>query len=86
MAKQLADINTNWSVRFDTNFGGPSEPVGFPKLVLWNNHDNPAIKYYSGQATYTNRFNLSDVSKDQPVYLSIDSVFNIATVIINGID
>lgn len=85
-AKRLADININWSVRFETNFGGPAEPVSFPKLVVWNNHDNPAIKYYSGQATYTNRFNLSDVSKDRPVYLSIDSVFNIATVIVNGTD
>ncbi|ULT41295.1 hypothetical protein KRR40_42585 [Niabella defluvii] len=26
------------------------------------------------------------MSKDKPVYLSIDSVFNIATVIINGTD
>lgn len=85
-AKQMADISINWLVRFDTNFGGPAEPVSFPKLALWNDHENPAIKYYSGQANYTNRFNLSNVSKDKPVYLSIDSVFNIATVIINGTD
>lgn len=85
-AKQLADINTNWSVQFDTNFGGPAEPVSFPKLIVWNVHENPAIQYYSGMATYTNRFELQNVVKDRPVHLSIDSVFNIATVIINGVD
>lgn len=86
VVSQLAHINTNWSVQFDNGFGGPAEVVSFPKLVLWNEHENPAIKYYSGQATYANRFELREVPKGRPVYLSIDSVFNIATVIINGID
>jgi len=80
----LDDISSNWSVQFDQQMGGPTEVVDFPVLQLWNEKNDPRIKYYSGSAIYKRQFSLSDVNKDSPIYLIIDSVFNIASVSING--
>ncbi len=45
-----------------------------------------ATWFYSGTALYQNEFTLDAVNKNSPIYLTIDSVFNIATVVVNGID
>lgn len=82
--KQVANISTGWKAQFDPAFGGPAEEVSFPALKLWNQQDNNAIKYYSGTAVYKNRFSLEHLDKSKPVYLTVDSIFNIATVAING--
>ncbi|MCH5597848.1 glycosyl hydrolase [Niabella ginsengisoli] len=79
-------INSNWQVQFDTAFGGLLEKVDFPKLTSWTEHKSDAVKYYSGTAVYTNHFSVDNIVKDKPVFLTIDSVFNIATVKVNGVD
>ena len=45
--KVLADLSTDWQVRFD----GDGIEEKMPKLVSWT--DNPKTVYYSGVATYT---------------------------------
>ncbi len=82
----IADISRNWTVQFDPAFGGPKTAVAFPSLTQWNEHADAAIRHYSGTALYQNEFTLDAVNKDSPIYLTIDSVFNIVSVIINGID
>ncbi|HMR85533.1 MAG TPA: DNA-binding protein, partial [Niabella sp.] len=83
--KQVANISAGWKVQFDPAFGGPVEEVSFPALKLWNQHDNNAIKYYSGTAVYKSSFSIEHLDKFKPVYLTVDSIFNIATVTINGV-
>lgn len=58
----------------------------FEKLEPWNKNGNIAIKYYSGTAVYKNNFSITDLKKGKPVFIRIDSVYNCATVRINGMD
>lgn len=83
-ASQL--VLNNWKIQFDPAFGGPEMEMNFPALSLWNENSNEAIKYYSGTAVYRNSFNMKHLDRHKPVFLTVDSVFNIATVIVNGVD
>lgn len=82
----LAEIPGDWRVQFDTAYGGPATPVLFSQLVTWDQHPNDAIRYYSGRAVYSHQFSIPPITGHQPVYLTIDSIFNLATVRINGVD
>lgn len=77
-------INTSWNVSFDPVWGGP-EKIIFNELSLWNNHQDPGIRYYSGNATYTNTFKISpDQLKNKRVYLDLGEMYNLADVYVNG--
>jgi hypothetical protein len=79
------DITGPWKVQFDKNYGGPVEAIVFDSLKSWALHANPAIRYYSGTAVYTSYFDYDE--KDGKVaWIWFDSICNIATVRINGID
>jgi hypothetical protein len=75
-----------WNVQFDRNFGGPEKQQVFDELKNWPLNTDPAIKYYSGTARYTNSFNKNKISGYQSLRLQFDSIYNVATVKINGID
>jgi hypothetical protein len=77
-----AKIETPWNVQFDTAYGGPVNPVRFDSLRSWTDQEDPRIRYYSGTAIYTSAFALN--GRYKYVYLAIDSIYNIATVKING--
>ena len=69
-----------WNVRFD------SKSVVFEELIAWDTHTDPAIKYFSGAATYRKTFELTDVQAGQPVRLRLGDVKYIAQVRLNGKD
>jgi hypothetical protein len=71
-------------VEFDRKWGGPEKTV-FKELVLWNEHDDPGIKYYSGAAVYKKNFHLSagQLEKNN-ILLDLGEMFNVAEVTING--
>lgn len=83
---QDLSIAKNWTVKFDPKFGGPSGKVKFDTLGLWNEHPDPKIKYYSGQAVYFKNFGISNFKPGQPAWLRFGEIYNMATVKINGID
>jgi hypothetical protein len=74
-----------WNVQFDKNYGGPSQPVIFDKLKTWPEFSDPSIKYYSGTAIYNNSFYVQMTAKNQIVKMSLESLYNIATIKVNGI-
>ena len=79
------DITGPWKVQFDKNYGGPTEAIVFDSLKSWTLHADPAIRYYSGTAVYTSYFDYDE--KDGKIaWIWFDSICNIATVRINGID
>jgi len=84
-AKVLDTLAGGWLVQFDTVFGGPQTPVLFEKLEDWSKVPNPEIRYYSGTATYTRKFNFSG-DPSQRVYLKLGEVHNLAEVRVNGVD
>lgn len=74
-------IEGPWTVHFDTSFGGPGYPVIFKDLKSWTTQNDSLIRNYSGTATYYNQFTIHSKVITQ---LTIDSIFDIATVKING--
>lgn len=79
-------IKKEWTVNFDTAYGGPKVPVIFNELKSWTEKADTAIQYYSGTAIYENSFVVHDKETISRVIIAIDAVYNMATVKINGID
>jgi hypothetical protein len=74
-----------WTVQFDKNYGGKLTPINFNELKSWTTYSDSSIKYYSGTATYSNTFNVDNKKNITGAYILLDSIYNIATVKINGI-
>lgn len=81
--EQLVVLNTNWTVQFDPQKGGPTEEIAMQSLTDWTLSQDDRIKYYSGEALYKNRFELS-VIPDGEIYLELEKVSVMAKVSING--
>ena len=78
-------IDENWNLQFDPAFYGPKKEVTINSLFDWSTSIDDAIKYYSGTAVYTKKFNWKGSTKDT-IWLDLGTIANIAEVTINGID
>ena len=65
-----------WKVTF------PGRSLSFEKLISWTEHPDADIKYFSGSATYSKRFQISDLKS--PIHLDLGTVHAIAKVRLNG--
>ena len=75
-------IEGPWAVSFDPKWGGPAH-ARFERLEDWTSRSEPGIRFYSGKATYRNKFNMQGgVAHAQ--FLSLGRVHNIASVRLNG--
>lgn len=75
-------LDGTWEVTFDPTRGGPSEPVVMTEFMDWTDNANPAVKYYSGTATYRTSFDWkADGARHR---LHISGLDWIATVKLNG--
>ena len=74
-----------WTVRFPPNRGAPAE-ANFDKLISWSEHADPGIRYFSGTATTSTRFELPEgfLKDGQEVWLDLGEVAVIADVRVNG--
>ncbi len=77
-------LEGSWDVSFDPTWGGPKQ-VTFDTLQDWTTFEDSGIKYYSGMATYSKTFNLTEKS-DKRTYLDLGTVHDIARVRLNGKD
>jgi hypothetical protein len=78
----LADLSKHWEVTFEEAPAAPKS-VAFPQLTDWVQHADPAIRFYSGKATYQKRFVLP-AGAPQRVFLNLGQVRDLATVRLNG--
>ncbi|MBS3777561.1 MAG: glycoside hydrolase family 2, partial [Bacteroidales bacterium] len=79
-------IESPWEVSFDPEWGGPEDTV-FNELRSWTAFDAKGIRYYSGDATYEQTFNVSrEDLEDQSVFLDLGNVLELASVRLNGND
>ncbi|MDR2674058.1 MAG: hypothetical protein LBC18_04110 [Opitutaceae bacterium] len=76
-------LQKSWEVRFDPAWGKRGKVI-FDQLTLWNEHPEPAIRYYSGTAIYRNTFWLDEKQTGIPTRLSIGAVHHVARVKVNG--
>lgn len=81
--EQLFPLTAPWKVAFDPKFGGPEE-LTLESLSLWNESDDPGVKFYSGAATYTTEFELNDAQISRDLVLTLGEVHDIADVRLNG--
>jgi hypothetical protein len=82
---RLAEVSGEWTLEFPPGLGAP-ERVPLPKLVPWNEHDLPGVRYFSGTATYSTSFDAPAEWFQSGRRLEIDlgEVRDIAEVIVNG--
>jgi hypothetical protein len=81
---QSTEINTPWTLSFPDNWGAPSS-VELSELISWTDHENKGINYFSGTASYKNRFSVSKkaIEGDKPINLDLGEVLDVAEVFIN---
>jgi hypothetical protein len=79
----VQDISNAWTVQFDEQWGGPSS-VTFDTLDDWSKRPEEGIKYYSGTARYTKRFDVAAIAAGKKYFLDLGVVKNIADVKLNG--
>jgi hypothetical protein len=80
------EVRGPWEVRFAG--GGAPERVTFDKLISWNEHADPGVKYYSGSAIYQATFDwqppAAAASTSSRVDLDLGRVAIMAEVKLNG--
>jgi hypothetical protein len=90
--KPVQELTGAWEVTFDPAWFYPDNGTGgkmtFSALSDWGAHADPAIKHYSGIATYRKTFvwSPSDLRPQTSVLLSLGVVKNVARVRLNGKD
>ncbi|MBV7530181.1 glycosyl hydrolase [Chitinophaga sp. sic0106] len=75
-----------WQLTFDVANGGPAAALQVDALRSWTQQPDSAVKYYSGTAVYRTTFNIPATDQKKQYHLLADSIFNIATVTINGME
>ncbi|HZF64156.1 MAG TPA: glycosyl hydrolase, partial [Chitinophagaceae bacterium] len=82
--KSLA-LKSPWEVRFEHKGNTPVAET-MQSLHSWHQSNDSAIKYFSGQATYYNSFEVSPdgLNKDAVLLLALNNVKEIADVYLNG--
>ncbi len=75
-----------WTLKFDPELGGPTEPVVFDKLASWHEHSDPKIKYYSGPASYKKTIDIpaTMLGEGKRLMLDLGQVEVLAEVRLNG--
>ncbi len=79
-----ADISGKWKLSFLSSTGKISKQLAIDSLKSWTEFDAPAIKYFSGAAVYSTTFKVDKRDIGMLATLFLDSLYNIATVKING--
>lgn len=79
------DLSKDWQAKFDTRYGGPLKPVVFNELQDWTKHTDTLVKYYSGTAVYSKKFNYEN-NIEGKIWIDLGSFSSIASVKLNGID
>jgi hypothetical protein len=79
-------FNDKWELRFEKHQVGSGYKIKLDSLKSWTSFSDTTIKFYSGTAVYSNTFEWKETSPGQTINLFIDSLYNLATVKVNGVD
>lgn len=79
------ELSGPWAVRFQPDRGAPPEVV-FDTLTPWNEHPEPAVRHFSGMATYKKEFEIDAdwCASDRRILLDLGELWAIARVEIDG--
>lgn len=73
-----------WKIAFQAGRGGPADPIETVVLKSWTESDDPAIRYFSGAATYRADVVTPAFGAGDRVWLRLPEVHEIARITING--
>ncbi len=79
------DVKGPWRVSFPPHLGAPPE-VTLAELISLHQHSEEGVRYFSGTATYTNRFHVDSgaTGAGRRLYLDLGRVEVFAEVRVNG--
>ena len=81
-----AAISGPWNLEFTPGWGAPAG-ISLPRLQSWTENADPGIRYYSGTAKYSTRFQLpAKIDGSQTFELDLGDVREVAHVWVNGRD
>ena len=72
-----------WTVTFE-GLAAPEGSRSYPELASYTESDEPAVKYFSGIATYRNTFTLKKKEKADGLLIDLGEVGRMADVFVNG--
>lgn len=75
-----------WKVQFQRDRGGPNGTIKMPTLKSWTESSDPAVRYFSGTATYVADFTAPIAKTGDAIWLRFPEIREIAHVKINGKD
>lgn len=78
-----ASLDRPWQVSLDSPVDS-KRSISLPSLVDLARHTDPAVRYFSGTATYSKKFEISEIKS--PVHLDLGKVHDLARVTLNGKD
>jgi hypothetical protein len=83
--RQVAQLLGAWKISFQPGRGAPAS-IGMPELASWSVHPNTGVKYFSGSATYTKKFEARPdwFVSGAKLLVDLGDVRNLATVSVNG--
>jgi hypothetical protein len=86
-APQPSEITGPWDLHFPPNWGA-SEHVTLDHLISWSDHPDTGVKYFSGTAVYSKKFELPAtlLNGHRRLYLDLGQVAVMARVKLNGKD
>ncbi len=80
----LSKVDGPWQVAFQSGRGAPVSAI-LPQLAPLNENSDPAIKYFSGMATYTKEFTTPrGWTAGQPLWIDLGNAREVAEVSVNG--
>jgi alpha-L-rhamnosidase len=81
--QEIATLDQGWAVTFrHPGPGGKTTPAEMPKLISWTELADPALKYFSGTATYTRSFTLKEKPQGR-IMFDLGEVGEIAELFVN---
>jgi hypothetical protein len=78
-------IEGPWTVMFPEGWGAPTQ-IEFERLIPWNEHSDPGVRYFSGSASYHCNFHVPNdlLTADHRIELDLGEVAVMANVELNG--
>jgi hypothetical protein len=75
------DLSGNWKLKIPEK-----DTIKLERLTSWHLMQESTFKYYSGTAVYSKKFNVDPQQSRSDFSIQFDSVCNMATIKLNGID
>jgi hypothetical protein len=84
--RSIIDLNKNWVIQFIEPVSDSTFTIAADSLWDFTKGADPRIRYFSGTALYTNTFFVNQKSTPRQCIARFDSLHNLATISVNGID